>query len=137
MPEEEQDTQVLPLVEETVRVDKRQTISGKVRIRTEASSVEQVVRETLTDETVEVTRVPVDRRVERVPEVRTENRVMIVPVVEERLVIEKQLFLKEELHIRRDVKTETVEVPLTLRSERAVVERFDANGQPLPEESTS
>jgi uncharacterized protein (TIGR02271 family) len=137
MPEEEQDRQVIPLVEETVRVDKRQTVSGKVRIRTEVESVEQVVREALTDEMVEVTRVPIDRRVDQVPEIRTENGVTIVPVLEERLVIEKQLFLKEELHIRRDVKSETVEVPITVRSERAIVERFDANGQPVPEESTS
>jgi stress response protein YsnF len=70
-------------------------------------------------------------------QIRTENGVTIVPVLEERLVVEKQLFLKEELHIRCGVKTETVEVPVTLRSERAIVERFDANGQPLPEESTS
>ena len=132
MPEEEQDRQVIPLVEETVRVDKRQTVLGKVRVRTEVDSVEQVVRETLTDETVEVTRVPIDRRMEQVPEIRTENGVTILPIIEERLVVEKQLFLKEELHIRRDVKTETVEVPVTLRSERAIVERFDANGKPFP-----
>src|SRR5215212_4511974 len=137
MPEEEQDEQVIPLVEETVRVDKRQTVLGKVRVRTEVDSVEQVVRDTLTDDTVEVTRIPINQRVEHVPEIRTENGVTIVPILEERLVVEKQLFLKEELHIRRDVKTETVEVPVTLRSERAIVERFDASGQPLPEESTS
>ncbi len=137
MPEEEHDRQVIPLVEETVRVDKRETVSGKVRVRTEVNSVEQVVRETLTDEAVEVTRVPINRRIEQIPEVRTENGVTILPVIEERLVVEKQLFLKEELHIRRDVNTETVEVPVTLRSERAIVERLDANGQPLPEESTS
>jgi uncharacterized protein (TIGR02271 family) len=137
MPEEEHDRQVIPLVEETVRVDKRETVSGKVRVRTEVNSVEQVVRETLTDEAVEVTRVPINRRIEHIPDVRTENGVTILPVIEERLVVEKQLFLKEELHIRRDVNTETVEVPVTLRSERAIVERLDANGQPLPEESTS
>ena len=136
MPDEEQDRQVIPLVEETARISKREVVSGKVRVRTEVDSVEQVLRESLTDETVEVNRVPIDRRVEQIPEIRTENGVTIVPILEERLVIEKQLFLKEELHIRRDVTTETVEVPVTLRSERAVVERFDANGQPLPEEST-
>ena len=135
MPEEEQ--QVVPIAEETVRVDKRKTNSGKVRVRTEVDSVEQVVRETLTGETVEVTRVPVDQRISQIPEIRTENGVTIFPIVEERLVVEKQLFLKEELHIRRNITTEIVEVPVTLRSERAVVERFDANGQPLPEESTS
>ena len=137
MPEQEEDRQAIPLVEETMRVDKRETVSGKVRVRTEVDSVEQVVRETLTDETVEVTRVPVHQRIEQIPEVRTENGVTILPIIEERLVVEKQLFLKEELHIRRDVKTETVEVPVTLRSERAIVERFDANGNPLSEESTS
>ncbi len=137
MPQEEQDRQVIPLAEETVRVDKRRTVSGKVRVRTEVDSIEQIVRETLTDETVEVTRVPIDRCVEQLPEIRTENGVTIVPILEERLVIEKQLFLKEELHIRREAKTETVEVPVTLRSERAIVERFDAHGKPLTEESTS
>ena len=95
------------------------------------------MRETLTEETVEVTRVPVDRRVEKPPEVRIENGVTIVPILEERLVVDKQLFLKEELHIRRDIRTETVDVPVTVRSERAIVERLDANGNPLPEESTS
>src|SRR5215212_348022 len=99
MPEEEQDRQVIPIVEETVRVDKREVVSGKVRVRTEVESVDQVVRETLTGETVEVTRVPIDRRVEHVPDIRTENDVTILPVVEEKLVVEKQLFLKEELHI--------------------------------------
>jgi len=136
MPEEEQDRQVIPIAEETVRVDKREVISGKVRVRTEVETVDQIVRETLTDQTVEVTRVPINQRIEHIPEVRTENGVTILPVIEERLVVEKQLFLKEELHIRRDAKTETVEVPVTLRSERAIVERFDATGQPIPEENT-
>jgi uncharacterized protein (TIGR02271 family) len=137
MPEEEQNAQIIPLVEETVRFDKRETISGKVRVRTEVDAIEQVVRETLTDETVAVTRVPANQRIEQVPKIRTENGVTILPVIEERLVLEKQLFLKEELHIRRNVNSETVEVPVTVRSERAIVERFDANGQPLQEESTS
>ena len=137
MPEKERDEQVVPIAEETVRVDKRQTVSGKVRVRTEVDSVEQIARETLTGETVEVTRVPVDQRITQIPEIRTENGVTILPIVEERLVVEKQLFLKEELHIRRNITTENVEVPITLRSERAVVERFDANGRPLPEEGTS
>jgi uncharacterized protein (TIGR02271 family) len=137
MPERDQDEQVIPILEEVARVDKRETVTGKVRVRTEIDSFEKVVRETLTDETVEVTRVPVNQRIEKIPEIRTENGVTIFPIIEERLVVEKQLFLKEELHIRRDVNTETVEVPVTLRSERAIVERFDASGKPLPEESTS
>jgi stress response protein YsnF len=44
-------------------------------------------------------------------------------------VVEKRLVLKEELHIRRRVTHENVEVPVTLRKQRAVIERLTADGQ--------
>ena len=66
---------------------------------------------------------PVGCIVETAPDVRTEGDLTIVPVVEEVLVVEKRLVLKEELHIRRTSQTEVVEVPVTLRKQRAVVER--------------
>jgi stress response protein YsnF len=44
------------------------------------------------------------RMVETAPEIRTESDVTILPVVEEVLVVEKRLVLKEELHIRRRVR---------------------------------
>jgi stress response protein YsnF len=56
--------------------------------------------------------------------------------LEEVLVIEKRLVLKEEVHIRQELSHETVEVPITLRKQRAVVERFDAEGKPISEENT-
>lgn len=46
-------------------------------------------------EQVEVTRVPMDIEVAQVPQVRIEGDVTIVPVLEERLVVEKRLFLVE------------------------------------------
>ena len=52
-----------------------------------------------------------------------ESDVTIVPVLEEVLVVEKRLVLKEEFHVRRCVETETVEVAVTLRKQRAIVER--------------
>ena len=58
----------------------------------------------------------------------------IVPVVEEVLVVEKRLVLKEELHIRRTSQTELVEVPVTLRKQRAVVERQAPHTSPSEEE---
>ena len=42
--------------------------------------------------------------------------------------------LREELHIRRDVTTEKVELPVTLRRQRAVVERFETPGHPTDNE---
>ncbi|HEV2558062.1 MAG TPA: YsnF/AvaK domain-containing protein [Microvirga sp.] len=113
----------IPLVEEEVRIDKRTVERGRVRVRTVTDEVEEMARATLDGETVEVDRVPVDRMVEVAPEIRTEGDVTIIPVVEEVLVVEKRLVLKEELHVRRRRTTEEVEVPVTVRRQRAVVER--------------
>lgn len=121
------DELVLPLVEEEVRIGKRLVSTGKVRIQTLVETVEERVRENLETEAVEVTRVPVDRVVTEAPQVRIEGDVTIVPVLEEVLFVEKRLVLKEELHIRRHVTTETVDVPVTLRRERASIEYVDTD----------
>jgi stress response protein YsnF len=54
--------------------------------------------------------------------------VTIIPVLEEVLVVEKRLVLKEEVHIRSTTSGEDVEVPVTLRRQRAVVERVGPEG---------
>jgi stress response protein YsnF len=117
--------EVIPLVEETATVAKRQVVTGRVRVQTVTDIVEELAQTDVQRETVEVTRVPVDKVVETTPEIRTEGDLTIVPVLEEVLVVEKRLVLKEELHIRRRVDTEAVAVPVSLRKKRAVVERID------------
>jgi uncharacterized protein (TIGR02271 family) len=124
----------IPLTEEELRIAKRNVATGKVRVRTTVGMVEEVARATLEEEQVEVTRVPVGREVDVAPSVRTEGDVTILPVLEEVLVVEKRLVLKEELHIRRTLARENVEVPVTLRKARAVVERLTADGQALPKD---
>ena len=59
--------EVVPLVEEDLHVSKRQVVTGRVRVRTLIDTVEEVAREALRSETVEVTRVPVGREVTRGP----------------------------------------------------------------------
>ncbi|GJE53193.1 hypothetical protein GOFOIKOB_6269 [Methylobacterium tardum] len=121
----------LPVVEETARIDKRAVETGRVRVSTLTETVDQVLRESLRSDTVEVTRVPMDRTLspgEVPPAVREEDGVTIIPVLEEILVVEKRLVLKEELHIRRNSADEDVEVPVTLRKQRAVVERVSLDG---------
>jgi stress response protein YsnF len=57
--------------------------------------------------------------------VRHENDTMIVSIMEEVLVVEKRLLLKEELHIRKQ-RVETHEPQhITLRSEEALIERLN------------
>ena len=124
------------MVEETARIDKREVQTGRVKVHTVVETSEQMVREALSSQNVKVTRVPVDQPVTTVPVIRTENGITIVPVLEEILVVEKRLILREELHIKQEVSHETVEVPVSLRKQRAVVERVDAQGQRITEEKS-
>jgi stress response protein YsnF len=126
--------EVVPVVEETASVSKRQVPTGKVRVHTHVDTVQELARASLRSDKVDVTRVPIDKIVDAVPAVRTEGDVTIVPVLEEVLVVETKLVLKEEIHIRHGVETENVEVPVVLRRERAVVERLDAEDRPLVDE---
>lgn len=120
----------VPLVEERAHVAKEDVVTGKVTVRTFSEDFQQIVREHLDQEKIEVTRVAVNREVDRAPDVRTIDGVMIVPVLEERLVIEKRLVLTEELHIRRQIVREEVEAPVTLRKQRAEVVRESASDVP-------
>ena len=87
---------------------------------------------------VDITRVPVERLVEEAPTVRTEGDLTIVPVVEERFVIVKQFFIKEELHIRHRTERETVKETVELRRQHAVVVRLDSDGRIIePDEEPS
>lgn len=114
---------VVPLIDEELRVEKRSVVTGKVRVRSVAEAIEEVARASLNEERIEITRVPIGREVDTAPAIRTEGDVTVVPVLEEILVVEKRLVLKEELHLRRIVTQEHVEVPVTLRKQRAVIER--------------
>ncbi len=124
------DADTLRLVAEEVEVGKRRTVTGRVDVRTVTDTRDEVVKATLDSDATEVTRVPVDRHVDVAPTIRTEGDVTIVPVLEEILVVEKRLLLKEEIHIRRITRSEDVETTVPLRRQRALVERHSAGPTP-------
>jgi len=128
--------QTLPLAEERLNVTKRTVESERVRVRTVIEEREEWLRVTLARSRVDVERVPVNREVASMPLVREEGDVLIVPVVEEVLVVEKRLVLKEELHLRRVREEEVVERPVVLRSAQAVVEKMGPQGSLGNQETT-
>jgi len=130
------DGESLPLAEETVSIGRREVVTGKVRVTTRVETQEQWLNADLTDEHVEITRVPVDRVVEEAPAIRTEGDLTVIPIVEEVAVIETRLVLREELHLRRVREQRTETVPVTLRRQRAAVERV-APGDPPPSAAPS
>jgi len=121
----------IPIVEEELKVGRREVETGRVTVRTVPEEHTQFVSEILHHSHAEVDRVFIDREVAELPQIREEGDLLIVPVVEERLV--KRLFLVEEVRVRRTVVTERLEQPVTIRSQRVVVDRLDGSGQPIKE----
>ncbi|WP_404290103.1 YsnF/AvaK domain-containing protein [Microvirga sp. RSM25] len=121
------EAEVIARAEEEVRLDKRMVTTGKVRVRTIVDVETELAKGTLDGETVDITRVPIDRIVDQAPGIRVEDNVTIIPVLEEVLIIEKRLVLKEEVHIRKLATTEEVEIPVELRKQHAVIERLPAD----------
>ena len=122
---------VLPIVEEELQVGKRRIESERIQVRTLTDLTEELVRQELTGEHLEVERVPIDLLIEPgsdLPQIRTEGSVTIFPVLEEVVVVEKRLRLKEEVRITKRMTTETTETPITVRKQRAVIERLNSEG---------
>ena len=117
------------MVAETARVEKR-IVEKITEVRVTTSEHDEAVQAMLMHQDVVVDRVPVGTRVDAVPPVRREGDVVIMPVVEEVLVVEKRLILKEELHIRIDVTTREETRTVRLRREHAEIDR---DGTVLPE----
>jgi uncharacterized protein (TIGR02271 family) len=116
---------VIPVIVEELDVQKRLVETGKVRITKVVHEQEALVDEPSWHEEVTVTRVPVQRVVDGPIPVRHEDDTMIVSIMEEVLVVEKRLLLKEELHIRKQ-RIETHEPQhITLQSEEALIERLN------------
>ena len=120
---------VIPVIHEEVEVGKRKVDTGGVRIQKSAREEEQTVDVPLVEEHVEVERVPMDRTVEGPLAVRHEGDTIIVPVVEEVLVVQKQLRLVEELHIRKTRTEKRSPQTVVLRKEEATVERLEGGAQ--------
>jgi uncharacterized protein (TIGR02271 family) len=117
--------QTIELAEEELRVGKREVERGRAVVRTRVEDRDEIAEAALRQEDVTVERIPVGRPVEAAPQVREEDGVLIVPVLEERLVVTTELVLKEEIRITKKSRTEMVREPVRLRSERVEVERLE------------
>ena len=122
--------QRIPLVEEVLGIEKRVVETGRVRVRTIVDEVPEVLRDALARETLEFERVAIDRPIEEAPPIREENGVLVIPMVEERLVAVKQLFLVEEVRVHRRRTLEPTEIAATRRVMRAEIERLDGAEAP-------
>ena len=124
---------VIPIVEEQLRVGKRQVDKGRVRIRSYA--VETPVEETvnLRSERVFVERRPVDRALDG-PEKAFTDRVIEAEEHAEEAVVSKEARVREEIALRREAEERTETVSDTVRhteveieDDRTEAERLDTD----------
>jgi uncharacterized protein (TIGR02271 family) len=114
---------VIPLHVEEVSVAKEQIATGRLRVSTVTQQSEVLVDELLKQEKVEVERTAVNKPIDRMPTVREEGDTLIVPIVEEVLVVERRLILKEEIRLRRIQQTRRHHEYVKIRKQEAVITR--------------
>lgn len=121
--ETDRDAASVPVAREELVVRREQHSGPTTRVDVVTHEREAVVDEPVTRTRVEIERVPVDRLVDAAPETRREDDVLVVPVVEETLVVERRLRLKEEVRIRHVSEETRHRETVTLREQEAVVSR--------------
>jgi stress response protein YsnF len=131
-----QDPLKVPVVREEVQVDKQVVDTGRgVRIHKTVAEHPCHIDERLTRDLVEISHVPVDRIVplDAAPATRYEGDTLVVPILEEVLVVERRVRIKEEVRITRTRREEHHAETVMLKSEQVSVERFDEAGDRPPE----
>lgn len=115
---------VLPLYSEDVAFT-RQKVERDVRVHIHTTGHDEVIDEPLVHEKVEIQRVAIGRPVDVAPPIREEGDTTIISVVEEIVVVERRLILKEEIRLRRVRTTEQHREVVTLRDQQIVIEQAE------------
>jgi uncharacterized protein (TIGR02271 family) len=117
----------VPVVAEELEVATTLRDTGGVRISKTVTESVETVEEPLVRHEVVIDRVAINRVVDgsEAPAIRQEGDTTIIPVLEEVLVVEKRLMLKEEVHVKRVARETRSPERVTVRKEQATVERVD------------
>jgi uncharacterized protein (TIGR02271 family) len=82
-------------------------------------------------EHVQVRRVLLDREVEGPLPIRREGETIVIPVVEEVLIVSRRYRLKEEVYVTKTTREERHQERVRVRRQEADIEEFDADGRPV------
>jgi uncharacterized protein (TIGR02271 family) len=118
----------IPVHQEELRVGTRRVDTGAgVRINKSVTERPVEIDEILRHDELSVTHVPIDRIIAPAdaPVSRYEGETLVIPVLEEVLVVERRLRIKEELHITKAQRETRHAETVFLKSEEVSVERFD------------
>ena len=102
----------VPLVEEQLSIERRQVETDRVRVRTVVDTENLLVEDQVRVGQLDVARIAVDREVSEAPEPYRDGDTLVISIVEERLVVEKRLFVVEELRVTSSSQDEAVSIPV-------------------------
>jgi uncharacterized protein (TIGR02271 family) len=129
MESKRQDTEraTIPVAREDIEVTRAEIETGVVRVRKIVDERVQHVDEVALRDDVSVERIAIGREVDEPAGPRDEAGVLVIPVYEEIVKVERRWILKEELRVSKRRREVPVTEDVVLRQERAVVERTTSN----------
>jgi stress response protein YsnF len=118
---------VVAAVHEALEIGKKVIDHGGYRLTKSIETREVPVDQVLADEHVDVERIKKNQVVssEDPPSIRQEGDTTIVPVLEEVLVVERRLVIKEEIRITRRRAERREQRSVELKSEHIDIERLE------------
>ena len=119
---------IIPVVEERIAVDKRQVETGRgLRVTKTIEQHEELVDPPLMEDELVIEHVSCDILLDEGQSIgpRKEGDTLIVPVLEEVVIVQKRVRLREEIRITRHRRETHDPQNVTVRKERVKIERFD------------
>jgi len=113
---------VIPVAREEASIARKVVEKGATRVRKVVREKVELIDEPLMHDEIDVEHVVVNRVVDAPQPPREEGDVLIIPVYEEVLTVQRQWVLKEEVRLRRREVQSRHREEVVLREEEALVE---------------
>ena len=119
---------IIPLARERLTIGRRRVDVGRVIVRTKTEIDRVVVDEVVERDDIRIERAPVDRFIDEPAPPRYEGDTLVIPVIEEVLVVTRRLRLVEEVRITPRVVHRRHRETVPVRRQRVEVERRATSG---------
>jgi uncharacterized protein (TIGR02271 family) len=116
---------IVPIVQEELVIDKQKRETGKVRVHKHVQTRQETVDEPGYIEELFFERVPVNKVIDAPQTSRYEGKTLVIPLIEEELVVQKRLVLREELRVTKKRKEVRNKQNVTLRKEEVTIDRIN------------
>jgi uncharacterized protein (TIGR02271 family) len=122
---ESETIRIIPIIQEELVVEKQKRETGRVRVFKHVEFREETVEEPGYIEELQFERVPVNEVIDSPQKARYEGNTLIIPLIEEELVVQKRLVLREELRVTKKRRETLNKQDVTLRREEVSIDRLE------------